>query len=125
MDEYVALEVNMRPPGGLTVDMWNYANDIDIFNEYANVVVNNRFSAVVDPSLFLRLRRPALWADLPAHPRAGDGGLPQTGGGSHQPISGIFAAALGDFGYLIRSPDLKKSKRLPALDPEEGLIGPR
>ncbi len=44
----VALEVNMRPPGGLTTDMWNYANDIDIYKEYANVVVSNRFAAVVE-----------------------------------------------------------------------------
>ena len=26
--DLAALEVNMRQPGGLTVDMWNWANDI-------------------------------------------------------------------------------------------------
>ena len=41
----VALEVNMRPPGGLTTDMFNYANEIDIYREWANVVVHNRFEA--------------------------------------------------------------------------------
>jgi hypothetical protein len=30
-DKLVAPEVNMRPPGGLTTDMFNYANDIDIY----------------------------------------------------------------------------------------------
>lgn len=40
-----ALEVNMRPPGGFTTDMFNYACDIDIYHEWANVVVNNEFSA--------------------------------------------------------------------------------
>jgi hypothetical protein len=39
----IALEVNMRPPGGPTVDLWNYANDIDMYWEWANIVVNNRF----------------------------------------------------------------------------------
>ncbi|MFP4310342.1 MAG: acetyl-CoA carboxylase biotin carboxylase subunit family protein, partial [Desulfococcaceae bacterium] len=37
----VGLEVNARPPGGLTTDMFNYANNIDIFQEYARVVVEN------------------------------------------------------------------------------------
>ena len=34
-----ALEVNMRQPGGLTVDMWNWANDIDFYRAWAEVVV--------------------------------------------------------------------------------------
>ncbi|MGB5196199.1 MAG: hypothetical protein WBN64_03940 [Candidatus Deferrimicrobium sp.] len=42
----VALEVNLRPPGGLTTDMFNYANDIDIYREWARVVARNRFTAV-------------------------------------------------------------------------------
>lgn len=44
--EYVALEINMRPPGGYTVDMFNYANDMDIYYEWANVMVNNQFDAL-------------------------------------------------------------------------------
>lgn len=106
-DEYIALEVNMRPPGGLTVDMWNYANDIDIFYEYANVVVNNRFHAVVTRPYYCayvgrrygrayRLNNEQILAAFPKQVV------------SHQPISGIFAAALGDFGFLIRSPDYQE-----------------
>lgn len=38
----VALEVNMRPPGGYTTDMWNFASDIDIYRIWAEMVVNNR-----------------------------------------------------------------------------------
>jgi len=41
----VALEVNMRPPGGMTTDMFNFANDIDIYREWANVIVYNKFMA--------------------------------------------------------------------------------
>ncbi len=43
-NQIVALEVNMRPPGGLTTDMFNYANDIDIYKEWANVIVFNKFA---------------------------------------------------------------------------------
>ncbi len=41
----LGLEVNMRPPGGLTTDMFNYANDINIYYEWANVILYNRFLA--------------------------------------------------------------------------------
>jgi len=36
----VALEVNMRPPGGFTTDMFNYACDIDVYLAWANMVLN-------------------------------------------------------------------------------------
>ena len=41
----LGLEVNMRPPGGLTTDMFNYANDINIYYEWANIILYNRFTA--------------------------------------------------------------------------------
>jgi biotin carboxylase len=102
----VALEVNMRPPGGLTTDMFNYANDIDIYLEWANVIVYNRFEAAVT--------RPYHCAYVGrkfnrhyTHPHEeimvtfGECCIPH-----HEPISGVFSAALGDYGYLVRSPDL-------------------
>jgi len=41
----VALEANLRPAGGFTVDMYNYAHSIDVYYEYANVIARNRFDA--------------------------------------------------------------------------------
>ena len=35
----VALEINMRPPGGLTTDMFNYAADQDVYDLWARVVL--------------------------------------------------------------------------------------
>jgi len=32
------LEINLRPPGGITVDIWNYAHRMDLYCEFANVV---------------------------------------------------------------------------------------
>ena len=32
------LEINLRPPGGFTTDMMNYAGDIDIYREWANIL---------------------------------------------------------------------------------------
>ena len=36
--DYVGLEVNMRPPGGYTPDMMNYAHHTDVFQIWADMV---------------------------------------------------------------------------------------
>ncbi|HET9908374.1 MAG TPA: hypothetical protein VFQ23_17125, partial [Anaerolineales bacterium] len=36
--ELWALEVNMRPPGGMSLDMFNYSCDIDIYDAWASLV---------------------------------------------------------------------------------------
>lgn len=103
----IALEVNMRPPGGMTTDMFNFSNDIDIYREWANVIVHNHFAA--QPSrayhcayigrkfnqVYARSHEQILaeFADRIVH---------------HENISGVFSAALGDYGYLVRSPDLSE-----------------
>jgi hypothetical protein len=106
--QFIGLEINVRPPGGLTVDMWNYANDFDIYYEYANVVMNNCFEARVTAPyhcayISRRWGRPY---------RMEHDQVLETFKGyivAHEPISGVFAAALGDYGYLIRSPSFGRA----------------
>lgn len=43
LNELVALEVNIRPPGGYSIDMWNFANDTDMYQQYARVVARNAY----------------------------------------------------------------------------------
>jgi hypothetical protein len=103
----VALEVNMRPPGGLTTDMFNYANDIDIYHEWANVVVNNKFDARFAWAYHCAYvgRKSAM-----RYAHSHEDIVRRFGARivHHEPISGIFSAALGDYGYLVRSPDLSE-----------------
>lgn len=40
--DVVALEVNMRPPGGYTPDMINYAGSVDTYQIYADVICTNK-----------------------------------------------------------------------------------
>ncbi|MEO6351047.1 MAG: ATP-grasp domain-containing protein [Candidatus Limnocylindrales bacterium] len=102
----IPLEVNMRPPGGWTVDMFNYANDFDLYREWANVVVHGRFDAIVT--------RP--YNVLYASRRSGrDYEL------SHEevvaefadvivqdaPMEKVIATAMGDYGYVMRSVELE------------------
>jgi hypothetical protein len=106
--ELIALEVNMRPPGGLTTDMFNYSCDIDIYNAWGSIIAgkgfpypdythkyycgyvgrkSNRAYAHNDQDIM------ACFGDKIRH---------------HEPISGVFSAALGNYGYLVRSPDLEE-----------------
>jgi biotin carboxylase len=104
--ELIALEVNMRPPGGLTTDMFNYSCDIDVYNAWASIIAgrgypypdythkyycgyvgrkSNRSYAHNEQEIL------ACYGDKISH---------------HEPISGVFSAALGNYGYLVRSPEL-------------------
>jgi hypothetical protein len=108
-DDLVALEVNMRPPGGLTTDMFNYACDIDVYNAWASILAgkgypypeythkyhccyvgrkSNRSYAHSEQEIF------SCYGDKICH---------------HESISGVFSAALGNYGYLVRSPELDEA----------------
>jgi hypothetical protein len=103
--ELVALEVNIRPPGGMTTDMFNYANDLDIYREWAQVIVNNKFTASYTRPyhcgyigrkfnrMYVHSHETILakFAPMIVH---------------HEEVSGVFSSALGDYGYLVRSPAL-------------------
>jgi hypothetical protein len=102
----VALEVNMRQPGGLTVDMWNYANEIDVYRAWAQVVVHGTAEVTT--------QRPyaCLWAGRKhgrsyrltheeATARAGDRLI------LHAGVEPVFAPAIGDEGFVLCDPDLE------------------
>lgn len=46
--EYIGLEVNMRPAGGYTPDMYNYANNTDVYQIWADMVTDDK---IVNTSL--------------------------------------------------------------------------
>ncbi len=107
----VALEVNMRPPGGLTTDMFNYANDIDIYKEWANVIVFNKFASEYNRKYHCayigrKLNRHYIH-DHEQVLNAFEGFVVH-----HEPISGVFSSALGDYGYLVRSTELADIHRM-------------
>jgi len=104
-NEIIALEVNMRPPGGMTTDMFNFANDIDIYKEWAQIVVNNRFTAEYSRKYHCcyigrKFNRSYAYPHEQVLSAFGDKIM------HHEAVSGVFSAALGDYGYLVRSPEL-------------------
>ncbi len=105
--ELKAMEINARPPGGLTTDMFNYANDIDVYKEWAGVVVNGRFEA--------RWTRPyhVAYAGRKTHKRYAHSHeeiLREHGAKilHHTPIDSVFRRAIGDYAYLVRAPRLEE-----------------
>jgi hypothetical protein len=106
-DTLMGLEINARPPGGFTTDMFNYANDIDIYQEWANIVTGNPFSALYS--------RPYHCAYVglkssKAYRHSHDDILNAYGNllVHCSDVKSIFSAALGNFAYLIRSPNLEE-----------------
>lgn len=105
-NKIVAMEVNMRPPGGMTTDMFNYANDIDIYKEWANVIVHNKFTTDYTRKYHCGyIGRKFKHTYLYAHEQILS--VFQDKIVHHENISGIFSTALGDYGYLVRSPDME------------------
>jgi hypothetical protein len=114
----VALEVNMRPPGGLTTDMWNYANNIDIYSEYANIVTTNRFEAEVSYPYYCaylgrRLNKAYTYSPVELMKKFPEKVV------HHEAISGIFASAIGDYGILVRSPDFEEVQEIAQIGLEK------
>ena len=112
--EIIALEVNVRPPGGLTTDMFNFANDINIYKEWANVVVHNRFTAQYSrPYHCCYIGRKVNKHYAHSHEEIMAAFGPDIV--YHEEISGVFSAALGNYGYLARSPELDQILSIAAF----------
>lgn len=101
----VPLEVNMRPPGGPTVDMFNFANDFDFYRAWADVLVHGRSESA--PSR----RYACMYVSRRAHRAyalSHDDVVRQLGDliAHETRVEGVFAAAMGDHGYLLRHAQL-------------------
>lgn len=101
-NKLIGLEINVRPPGGLTVDMFNYANDIDIFTEYANIVQGKPFSRDISRKhvCFYAGRKHGKPYRLSIEEVLARHGASII---HHQLIDSIFSAAIGNYGFIIRT----------------------
>ena len=104
--EVIPLEVNMRPPGGLTVDMWNYLFDFDCYRTWAEMIVNDiarpvetRGNCIIYVSRKDRIQYALTHAEVVD--RFKDLLVLE------ERISPIFAPALGDQGYILRGKQVK------------------
>jgi biotin carboxylase len=103
-DTYTALEVNMRPPGGFTTDMFNYACDIDIYRIWAELLVHRRSEIPFTRKYHCcyASRKNSchyLYGHEDIMARYGDFMVQVAS------VPGVFSSALGDIGYIFRSAD--------------------
>jgi hypothetical protein len=119
--ELAALEVNMRQPGGLTVDMWDWANDIDFYRAWADVLVQGTADVPTNRPYYCfwsgrktgktyRLSHDEVLArfrDLLVH---------------YERVDDVFSPAIGNFGYILRHPSLEP---LLAANREIGALADR
>jgi hypothetical protein len=110
-EDYVGLEVNMRPPGGFTTDMFNYACDIDIYRAWARLLVHD------ERKLDYARKYYCTYASR-------KNGMPYRY--SHAEIMasfndeivnvvsvpGVFSSALGDVGYIFRSEEMARVQEI-------------
>lgn len=106
-ERWVVLEVNMRPPGGLMMDVFNYANDLNLYQEWANIVAFNACSTESTRPYHCayvgrKRHRPYRHAQMDIQNAYGRLIV------HHEPISPVFARAMGDYAYLVRSPDFEE-----------------
>ena len=103
--KYIGLEVNIRPPGGYTTDMFNYACDIDIYREWAELLVQGRTEIPYTRKYHCcyasrKDNQHYLYGHEDIMDRYGDFMVQVAS------VPGVFSSALGDIGYIFRSTEL-------------------
>jgi len=100
--EICALEVNMRPPGGFSMDMFNYACDIDMYAAWAEVqakgTVNLQYERKYHTCFISRKNRLN-------YRRTNEEAMRELGDMLvyYKELPPIIARGMGDQGYLVRA----------------------
>ncbi len=118
-NRYVGLEMNARPPGGLTTDMFNYANNLDIYEQWASVLLFNQFSASYSRPYHCgyvgrKLNKAYLHSHLDIMKKYGYLIV------HHGPIESIFSQAIGNYAYLANSESVEELEALARFIQETG-----
>jgi hypothetical protein len=95
----------MRPPGGYTTDMFNYACDIDIYQIWADLLVHNRTDVTYARKYHCcyasrKFNQPYVHSHADILARWGRRMV------QIESVPGVFSSALGDIGYIFRSKSL-------------------
>lgn len=100
----LAIEVNVRAPGGFTMDMWNYACDADVYSIYADMVAYGKTGGECERKYYCcHIGRKSNRDYLHRHEQ-----IMETIGHmvkNHMELPAVLARAMGDYVYLIRSKD--------------------
>lgn len=107
----VALEINMRPPGAWMTDAINYSYDMDVYREWAGMVVANKVGGPFTGRYYTG------YASRKNHIRyVNDHRAILAAHGDRivhsAPIEDVFSRAMGNFAYQFRSEDFEEVKAI-------------
>jgi hypothetical protein len=100
--DFVGLEVNMRPAGGYTPDMMNFANDIDVYQIWANMVCYDQgyFNPEQRPYTCVYASRRRAYSYAHTHEEIFERyGYHMS---LYEEMPAVLAGTMGDFAYLAR-----------------------
>jgi carbamoylphosphate synthase large subunit len=103
---YVALEMNLRPPGGFSTDMMNQAGNIDVYSLWARALMGERLDSIVYERKYHTAhagRRRERSYRLSHDDVARELGSALV---AVEPIPAAFADTMGDTMYLLRHAEL-------------------
>jgi hypothetical protein len=108
---YVALEMNVRPPGGFTTDMMNYACDFDVYDLWAAVILRHSLEDFSYERKFHTAHAGRRWER--AYERSPEALLDDLGDTivAVACVPDAFAVTMGNTAYLLRHQRLE-----PLLD---------
>jgi hypothetical protein len=120
-NQLYALDVNMRPPGGWMTDAINYSYDINIYEQWANLLVNNRVDVKKNYqgkyfTAFASRKNRKLYVHsheeiLSAYPDIQ----------KHGSVEDIFSRAMGNYAYQYRADSLEEVRNFVYFVQEETL----
>ncbi|AHM58115.1 phosphoribosylglycinamide synthetase, ATP-grasp (A) domain (plasmid) [Peptoclostridium acidaminophilum DSM 3953] len=107
----VGLEINVRPPGGLSMDMFNFASDSDLYRQYARLVAGKELEMNTQRAYYCAYVGIKERSNI-LHSHSVEESLNAYGNITvhHGSIASIFAAAIGDYAFILRSPELEPLK---------------
>ena len=96
----MALEVNMRPPGGMITELYEASHDVNIYKVWADTLVKGKPEGDMSQKRFAayasrKFRFNYLYTHEAILAKYGDHIM------EHMPIEGITARAMGDYVYLL------------------------
>jgi len=110
-NKLLPLEINIRPPGGITVDMWNFAHRMDLYAEYASVITKQPTSNFQKAKYHCAYSAHRVsWKYVHTH----DEIVKKLGTklDFYCEMPPIFSPAMGNFAYLISADSFEEMKEL-------------
>lgn len=104
--EVIPLEVNMRPPGGLTLDMFNFANDFDCYSAWADIILTGTTKIKGGRDFHVIYVSRKDWIPYQMSHEAVVNGFGDLMVYDSR-IEDVFAPAIGNHGYVLRSKKLE------------------